>query len=226
DTPPTATVSLAPPLARTNDTLTATATKADADGDPVTLTYVWKVNGVIRRTTPGTTALTDTLNLSLPGNGDRGDTVAVEVTPDDGKMSGDTVSDSVAVANSAPVLSVTDQTGIEGVPLTFQVAAPDPDVSDTVMVSASNLPLGATFAPNTRTFAWTPNFAQGGPNPYYVQFTASDGQLSDVKTIKIAIADNTSRPDRDGDGVPDDVDNCPAIPNPTQLDVCGQSPEP
>src|SRR5262249_18394824 len=96
----------------------------------------------------------------------------------------------------------------------------------TVMVSASNLPLGATFAPNTRTFAWTPNFAQGGPNPYYVQFTASDGQLSDVKTIKIAIADNTSRPDRDGDGVPDDVDNCPAIPNPTQLDVCGQSPEP
>ena len=43
---PTATVSLAPTTPFTNDTLTATATKADADGNAVTLTYVWKVNGV------------------------------------------------------------------------------------------------------------------------------------------------------------------------------------
>ena len=46
-----------------NDTLTATATKTDADGDAVTLTYVWKVNGTIVKTTANTTSLTDTRSL-------------------------------------------------------------------------------------------------------------------------------------------------------------------
>ena len=69
---PTATVSLAPTTPFTNNTLTATATKADADGNAVTLTYVWKVNGVTIKTTSASNALTDTLDLSQPGNGDPG----------------------------------------------------------------------------------------------------------------------------------------------------------
>ena len=79
---PSATVGLAPANPATTATLTATATKADADAaDTVTLTYVWKVNGVTRKTTAGSASLTDTFDLSLAGNGDAGDVVSVEVTP-------------------------------------------------------------------------------------------------------------------------------------------------
>ena len=72
DTAPAATVSLNSHTPRTNDVLTATATSSDADGDTVSLTYVWRVNGTVTQTDT-TTALTDTFNLSLPGNGDPGD---------------------------------------------------------------------------------------------------------------------------------------------------------
>lgn len=135
--------------------------------------------------------------------------------------------------NTPPALNVTDKTGTEGVLLTFPVTVSDPDVfvegGDIVTLSASNLPLGATFnqtGPTTGTFAWTPNFAQGGPNPYIVQFTANDGHVVVVKSIRITIADDESRPDQDEDGVPDDVDNCPADPNPSQANVCVNNPEP
>src|SRR5206468_3335164 len=88
NTAPTATVSLNDHSPKTNDTLTATATKADADGDTVTLTYVWKVNGLVKKTTSGSSSLTDTFDLSQPGNGDLGDTITVEVTPNDGTANG------------------------------------------------------------------------------------------------------------------------------------------
>ena len=98
---PTATVSLAPTTPFTNDTLTATATKADADGNAVTLTYVWKVNGVTVKTTSASNALTDTLDLSQPGNGDPGQQVTVTVTPNDGTDPGSPV-----VSNTATVSTV------------------------------------------------------------------------------------------------------------------------
>src|SRR2546425_7031701 len=83
NTAPTATVSLNTSSPKTNDTVTATATKADADGDAVTLTYVWKVNGVTKKTTAGTSSLTDTFDLSVAGNGNKGDTISAEVTRND-----------------------------------------------------------------------------------------------------------------------------------------------
>ncbi len=39
------------------------------------LTFVWRVNGTVARTFANASALTDTLDLSLAGNGDPGDTV-------------------------------------------------------------------------------------------------------------------------------------------------------
>jgi hypothetical protein len=144
--------------------------------------------------------------------------------------------------NTAPVLNVTDQTGTEGTVLTFPVTVTDPEAGgeggQTITVSASNLPLGATFTqtgPTTGTFTWTPNFAQGeppcfeppcAPTPYVVQFTASDGQVVVTKSIQITIADDEARPDEDQDGVPDDVDNCPEAPNPSQQNVCQNTPQP
>ena len=71
----------------------------------MTLTYVWKVNGTIRKTTTATSALTDVLNLGIGGNGDPGDTVSVEVTPNDGFVDGATVSASQVVVAGATVFA-------------------------------------------------------------------------------------------------------------------------
>ena len=85
---PTASIVLSPDPPGTNATLTATATGADQDGDAVNFTYVWKVNGTVVQTTPATTSVTDTLDLSQPTFGDTGDTITVEVTPNDGTVNG------------------------------------------------------------------------------------------------------------------------------------------
>lgn len=163
NTPPTATVDLDPNSPQTNDTLTATATKADVDGDTVTLTYVWKItkgsSTCTIKTTSGSSSLTDSLNLSssfttsgctgsdltngTSYNPARTDVVTVEVTPHDGTVSGSMVSDTATIANSGPV--ATDQTGgarattNEDVSKTITLAGTDAD-GDTLTVKVTSLP--------------------------------------------------------------------------------------
>ncbi|MEA2623057.1 MAG: hypothetical protein QOH61_1967, partial [Chloroflexota bacterium] len=107
DSAPSASVALTPPAPGTGATLTATVTAADADGDTLSLHYVWKVNGVTRRTIDSA-ALTDTFDLSVAGNGDPGDSVAVEVTPSDGSLSGSLATSSVTVAASGLTVYAND----------------------------------------------------------------------------------------------------------------------
>jgi cyclophilin family peptidyl-prolyl cis-trans isomerase len=92
---PTATVAISPSTPLATDTLTATATASDSDGDPVTLTYDWQVNGTSVHKTSGTSNLTDTFNLS--GIAIVGDTVTVNVTPNDGFVNGPVATSSVTV---------------------------------------------------------------------------------------------------------------------------------
>src|SRR5713101_876118 len=103
--PVVSSVSLAPSAPRTNDTITATATASDADGDPLTYTFTWKVDGVVRAVTSGPNA-SSSFDLSVAGHGDRGQTVLVEVVAADGTVQSATVSASVVVANSPPTVSV------------------------------------------------------------------------------------------------------------------------
>ena len=70
DSAPSATVGLAPANPGTGATVTATATRSDPDGDAVGLTFVWTVNGTIRRTFTSSSQLSDTFDLSVAGNGD------------------------------------------------------------------------------------------------------------------------------------------------------------
>ncbi|MEN6451761.1 MAG: SdrD B-like domain-containing protein, partial [Thermoguttaceae bacterium] len=97
---PQATVALNTAAPRSDESLQATATKSDADGDAVTLTFVWRVNGVVARTFTSATALTDTFDLSVAGNGDPGDVVTVEVTPSDGFVTGTPATDTATVTTS------------------------------------------------------------------------------------------------------------------------------
>jgi len=87
-------VTLSPSPVYTDDTLTASVTSSDEDGDSVSLSYAWYVNS----------ALTGGDSASLSGTYfDKGDSVFVEVTPSDAGGAGAALrSGSVTVANTAP----------------------------------------------------------------------------------------------------------------------------
>ncbi len=99
--PPTVTVTLNTTSPRAGSTLTATFTKHDPDGEPVTLYWVWDVthNGVVTvvQQMVSSTLLGDSFNLSLPGHGVAGDVITLIVTPKDPSGAGTKVVKSVTI---------------------------------------------------------------------------------------------------------------------------------
>jgi hypothetical protein len=115
-------ISVSPSSPTTDETLSASASTSDADGDAVSLKYAWRVNGALT----GTSA---TLSGTYFG---KGDIVTVSLTPNDGEVDGAAAtSGEVVVQNSAPgaasvVLLPTDPA--EGVDdLVCEVSASDAD---------------------------------------------------------------------------------------------------
>jgi VCBS repeat-containing protein len=184
---PTVTVALNNSAPLTNDTLTATATSLDADGDPVTLTYVWKVNGSVVKTTAGTTATSDTLDLSTAGNGNRGDTVSVEVTPNDGFTGGTTASASAVVADSAPTANPQSVALFEdtSAPVTLSGSDPDNDALSFIIVSG---PSHGTLTGGGATLTYTPAANYNGPDSF--TYKANDGSL-DSAPVAVTITVNS-----------------------------------
>jgi hypothetical protein len=87
-------------------------------------------------------------------------------------------------ANLPPVLNpIGDKSANEGELIQFTISATDPD-DDNLTYSASNLPQGASFDPQTRTFSWIPDEAGIYPN---VHFEVSDGSLTDSEDITITV---------------------------------------
>jgi len=97
------------------------------------------------------------------------------------------------VANNFPLFSgLTDQSVVEGNLLQFQVTANDAD-SDPITYEAQNLPSGASFDVNSRTFAWTP--AVGVTGDFQVTFIARDNKGGlDSETITIAVLSTNNPP--------------------------------
>ena len=95
NTPPTiASATLSTTSPTEDDTISvALGSTADADGDSITVSYAWSVNGVVVAAVP-----------SLSGTYfDKGDTIVVEVTPSDGSDDGTPVtSDTATALNSLP----------------------------------------------------------------------------------------------------------------------------
>jgi hypothetical protein len=132
NSPPTlAGVTLDPAAPSVSDTVTAVlGTPFDADGDAISYTYAWTING--------TAEGTDDPSLSLAGFS-RGNTVQVVVTPSDGQNDGTPVSSSqVTVANSPPSLTevvLTPNTVTsDGVITATANGAADPDAGDSVSI--------------------------------------------------------------------------------------------
>jgi len=94
-------VTVTPPLPATNDTLSAVVEAHDPDGDQVTVTYQWTVNGRVL-----VDETSSTLDLSKPGNGDRNDDVCLTVTASDAHAISATGTWCQGVRDSAPVATV------------------------------------------------------------------------------------------------------------------------
>ena len=102
--PEVTSVTLIPTELYTNDTVSAVATTTDTDGDELTLTYAFSVNGDV---------VQDGSSSSLSGVSyfDKGDTVSVVATADDGTDVDTRTSDSVTVLNTpptAPALAISE----------------------------------------------------------------------------------------------------------------------
>jgi len=154
----------------TNEVLTATAAATDADNDPLTFAFTWKVNGVVSRTVSGPSR-TDMFDLAVAGNGDRGDTVTVEVSASDGTLQSFGVARaSAVVANSAPTVGValSSTTPTSGDVVTATASGQDPDHDSLAY-----------------TFTWTVNGA--------VRRTTVGANASD--SFDLAVAGNGDRGD-------------------------------
>ena len=93
--------------------------------------------------------------------------------------------------NQPPVLStIGEKQTMTNQLIRFTITAFDLD-NDTLLYSASNLPMGAEFNSETRTFTWTPASNQVGTY-LGIHFSVSDGSLFDTEDITITVSAPTS----------------------------------
>ena len=142
-------------------------------------------------TTPGqTVASTGTFATITLTAGDVGGTCpltlsGVVVGNIDGQAVPVSVVNGQVTVNLPPVLALIGGKSInESELLTFTISATDAD-GDQLVYSASNLPDGASFDPETKTFSWTPRYDQAGI--YTVHFEVSDGVLTDEEDVTITV---------------------------------------
>jgi hypothetical protein len=157
---------------RTNDTLTVRVQASDPNGNQLTYRYEWFRNGI-----PLTNATGATLDLSVPGNGDKDDQITVRVTASDGKVWSEPVTSApVTVVNSTPVFdqNLADRTNGVGDTISLSAAATDAD-DDPLTYAATGLPSG--LAINTSTGLIT-GAISGAANQYNTSITVTDGTAS------------------------------------------------
>jgi len=163
-----------------NETLMIALNATDPDGD--TLTYSCNRTDLFADFNPSTG-----IGHWTPSYDDAGIYyINFGVSDTKGGTDNETVRITVNNVNRAPVLEeIGDKLVNENSLLAFTISATDPD-GDALIYSASNLPPGATFDPNTRRFAWTPAFGQAG---IYrdVHFEVTDGELTDFENITITV---------------------------------------
>jgi hypothetical protein len=159
--------------------LTFTISANDSDGDLLTFTAGTLPSGAIFNSDTKTFTWTPTANQA--------GVYTVQFQVSDGKtnVSGTTTITVTSNTNQPPIMaSLPNYIINEGQPLSFIISASDPD-SDLLTYTAGNLPNGATFNSNTRTFSWTPTFSQAGT--YTVQFQVSDGISSVTEATTIVV---------------------------------------
>lgn len=191
NTPPVIdSLSVGPSSVGTDDTLSATVSTSDADGDAVSLSYQWTVDG----------AVVAESSSSLDGSTwfDSGDEIVLTVTPSDGEDDGDPVSSAtIVVGNSAPRVDsislapdplYTDDT------LVATVATSDAD-GDTVSLAYSWVVDGSTVGASGSSLSGSTWFDKG--QDIYVVVTPSDASGSGSAVTSDTVTVANTRPQVD-----------------------------
>jgi hypothetical protein len=126
------TVSLSPSAPFTNDTLSALVTGSDPDGDSLSYSYAWFVEGALVASGPGA-------SLSGAAHFDRDDAVYVVVTVDDGTTTTTATSAVVTVQNTPPTaaaIAITPGDPAAGDALVCEVVSAASDVDGDALTYA------------------------------------------------------------------------------------------
>jgi len=162
----------------------------DGDQNPLTFSALGLPAGATL--TPSST-YGDAVVTWTPALGDVGRSTVVFQVADNGNGNpADVLSDQrsinliVRLTDQAPVLlPVGEQTVAQGQTLTVPLQATDPD-GDSLLYSAANLPVGATFDPVAGVLTWTPNLFQSGTFNNII-LSVSDGNLTASSTLTIDV---------------------------------------
>jgi cyclophilin family peptidyl-prolyl cis-trans isomerase len=157
-------VQLAPNPVFTNDVLTATVNANNPSGGTLFYNYIWRVNGTVV-SSQITLSSTNSLNLSQPGRGDKGQTVSVEVTVTDGATTSSAVTESIVVSNSLPTATIQ--------------FSPSPDIFNDSTVTATITGTDADNDSLTYDYVWRHN----GVAVRTVNNTASTTDTLDLTTL-------------------------------------------
>ena len=174
-----------------SSTATITATVKDLQGNPATNTIVTMAvtqgsGSVGSVTNNGNGMYTATYRAGTSSG-----TVVITATADNGNGVSGSVNLFLSSPNQAPQItqiggkSPFEPHSVEaGSPLLLTVLASDSD-GDTIQYSASSLPEGADFTPDTRQFSWTPQDDQVGDHTVF--FTVSDGKTQSTVAVTITV---------------------------------------
>lgn len=206
-------VQLTPNPVFTNDLLTATVNASNPSGGTLFYNYIWRVNGTIVRSQI-TLDPTNTLDLSLPGNGNKGHTISVEVTVTDGSTTSAPVVQSIVVSNSLPTATIQfnpspDIFNDSTVTATITGADPDGDSLTYDYVWRHNGIVVRTVSDSSSTtdtldLTTLPDVRPG--DTLSLQVTPKDSQGSGSPAVRTAVIENR---DPQSIGVPDQSFNGP-----------------
>ena len=181
---------VAPEEPGTDDVLTVSAPANDPDLDPtnpgrqdqVHLSYAW-FNADKRLPENDRT-----LDLSVPGNGDRGDPITVQVTADDG-LDATTSSASVKVGNTAPSIDLGDGSAsveYSDAVTPIDVTATDAD-DDDLTVEAVRLPEGLAVSRQDDRHWEIAGIDHGPAGTYDAAVRVSDGISTTERPLQVQV---------------------------------------
>jgi len=180
-------VTIDPVLPKTNSDLTANASgSTDPDGDQVNYKYTWYKDDLLQAS-----LLSNSVDRSATS---KNEVWRVVVTPTDGQLDGPSAEAEVTIVNSDPILSpVGNKTVTVNSNCSFAVSGSDADQNDILILSAANLPQGATFDASSGQFNWKPTSSQLGTYPG-VHFEITDGEATDTEEITITVTKESVNP--------------------------------
>lgn len=157
----------------------------DKDGDDVSVLYEWSRNDTPLAWTSST--------LTLSERFQRGDTITIKATPDDGKVRGTPLVMNVTIRNALPVLRAAPAAfRFDGSVYTDRFDASDPD-NDRLAFSLKGAPSGMSIDPSTGIVRWNVPPAFDGRAQYTV--VVNDGHGGEATlTVDVETRKEGSKP--------------------------------